>query len=90
LTIREGRVTNNQSLAYLATAAAVVWFLPNAYELLRNYRPGIYTFQVPSTTPDLLRLKWRPTLLWAFFYGGIGVWILFSLTAQKPFVYGGF
>lgn len=90
LYIRQNRVTTNISLVYLVMAAMIVWLLPNAYELLRNYRPGIFTYQVPSTTPVLLRLKWRPTPLWALLYAGISIWILFSLTYQNPFVYGGF
>jgi alginate O-acetyltransferase complex protein AlgI len=79
-----------QDWATLAGAAAIAYLLPNAYELLRRYRPGIVTFPNPSTTPTLLRLAWRPNLFWAILIAGLTAFLFTRLNRPAPFLYAGF
>ena len=72
----------------LLFAFAIIYLAPNAYELLERYRPGITTWNVPSTTPVMLRLRWRPTLLWGLFVAALGLAVFSRLAAPVPFVYG--
>ena len=74
----------------LTVALAIIWLCPNAYEFLRDTRPGILTWTVASTTPRWMRLAWRPTLLWATFAMIVGLVVLDSLKIPTPFDYGGF
>ncbi|MEO6225840.1 MAG: MBOAT family O-acyltransferase [Sphingomicrobium sp.] len=72
----------------LAIALAIIYLAPNAYELLERYRPGIVTWQVPSTTPAWLRVRWRPTLLWGLVIALLGLTVFGRLAQPVPFVYG--
>lgn len=83
-------LTNREPVIYLAAALAAIWLLPNAYEFLRNYQPGILTWPVPSTTPRWTNLAWRPTLLWGALGSALALIVVCSLNAPTPFVYGGF
>jgi alginate O-acetyltransferase complex protein AlgI len=74
----------------LGLLAGVVYLLPNAYELLRRYRPGIVTFQNESTSPDLLRWTWRPTVQWALVVGSLAVAVFLRINHVAPFLYGAF
>lgn len=71
-------------------AFAIVWLLPNAYELMRRYRPGIVTFPVPSYTPVALRFVWRPTLFWGVIVAIGMLFVVRALGTPAPFVYGDF
>jgi alginate O-acetyltransferase complex protein AlgI len=75
---------------YLTVAFATIWLLPNAYEFLRKYQPGIVTWPVPSTTPRWTNFAWRPTLLWGAVASALAFMVVRSLNAPTPFVYGGF
>jgi D-alanyl-lipoteichoic acid acyltransferase DltB (MBOAT superfamily) len=72
----------------LIFALAIIYLAPNAYELLQRYRPGITTWDVRSTTPAILRLRWRPTLLWGLFVAALGLAVFSRLAQPVPFVYG--
>ena len=72
----------------IVVAFAIIYLAPNAYELLDRYRPGITTWNVPSTTPPLFRFRWRPTLLWGVFVAALGFAVFSRLAAAVPFVYG--
>jgi D-alanyl-lipoteichoic acid acyltransferase DltB (MBOAT superfamily) len=86
-----GRVLNTREpVVYLGMSFAIIWLLPNAYEFMRNYRPGIITFAVPSTTPRWAACCWRPTLVWAVMVSLLALVVIRSLNAPSPFVYGGF
>ena len=74
----------------LGLVAAAVYLLPNAYDLLRRYRPGIVTFQNDSTSPDLLRRAWRPTVSWALFVSALAVAVFMRINHVTPFLYGAF
>jgi alginate O-acetyltransferase complex protein AlgI len=78
------------SYPILAAAFGIIWLLPNAYEFLGRYRPGIQTFAVPSETPALFKFIWRPTLFWAAIAAVCGFIVLRQLGTPAPFVYGGF
>jgi D-alanyl-lipoteichoic acid acyltransferase DltB (MBOAT superfamily) len=72
----------------LIFALGIIYLAPNAYELLERYRPGITTWNVPSTTPELLSFRWRPTLLWGVFVAVLGLAVFNRLAQPVPFVYG--
>jgi alginate O-acetyltransferase complex protein AlgI len=72
----------------LICALAIIYLAPNAYELLDRYRPGITTWNVPSTTPAILRFRWRPTLMWGLFVAVLGLAVFSRLAQPVPFVYG--
>jgi alginate O-acetyltransferase complex protein AlgI len=76
--------------APVAAAALIVYFLPNIYEVLRRYRPGIRAFTNASNTPALLRAAWRPTLAWSLFLIVLGALAYTRLNYRAPFLYGGF
>jgi alginate O-acetyltransferase complex protein AlgI len=72
----------------LSFALGIIYLAPNAYELLDRYRPGIATWNVPSTTPAILRFRWRPTLIWGLFVAALGLAAFGRLAQPVPFVYG--
>lgn len=72
----------------LTFALAIIYLAPNAYELLDRYRPGITTWRVPSTTPGMLRFRWRPNLLWGLVVAALGLAVFSRLAHPVPFVYG--
>jgi alginate O-acetyltransferase complex protein AlgI len=74
----------------IALAAAIVYSLPNVYELLKYYRPGIVTFVNPSMTPSISRVTWRPNLIWALFVGTLAVLVFVRLNHPTPFLYAQF
>ena len=74
----------------LGLVAAAVYLLPNVYDLLRRYRPGLVTFQNDSTSPAPLRLVWRPTASWALLVGGLAVAVFLRINHIAPFLYGAF
>ena len=49
-------------LGIAVAALCFVWFLPNLYELARDDRPGITTWENRSYTVPRLQLIWRPNL----------------------------
>lgn len=77
-------------IGYLAIAYAIVWFLPNVYEFMDRYQPGIYTFAVPSTTPQFFRFRWRPTWYWGLLAAAGLLMAISELNKPVPFIYGGF
>ena len=74
----------------LALIAVAVYLLPNAYDLLRRYRPGIIVFANASTSPEALRLAWRPNLYWAILLGLIAGAVFMRINHVTPFLYGAF
>jgi alginate O-acetyltransferase complex protein AlgI len=74
----------------LAWAFAICWLCPNTYEFLRNYKPGILTWKLPSTTPRWMSFSWHPTLLWALAFFVLGFMVIGALGVPTPFDYGGF
>jgi D-alanyl-lipoteichoic acid acyltransferase DltB (MBOAT superfamily) len=76
--------------APIAAAAIIVYLMPNAYELLRNYRPGIRVFANASHTVPVMRLAWRPSLAWALLLVAAGAAAFLRLNYRAAFLYGGF
>ena len=74
----------------LATVAAIVYLLPNAYEALRRFRPGFHTFENRSTTPPALRVEWKPNAAWGLLVAAMVLAVLASLNVPSPFLYGRF
>ncbi len=81
---------NWNSAAQIAAAFALIWLAPNSQELLRRYRPGIRTWDNPSTTPALFRLEWRPTLAWALFAALLLLSAFALISYKAPFIYMGY
>nr|WP_240903023.1 MBOAT family O-acyltransferase [Caulobacter sp. SLTY] len=81
---------NWPAAAQVAGAFALIWLAPNSQELLRRYRPGIRTWNNPSTTPGPLRVEWRPTLLWGLFVAGLLLGALSMIAYRTPFIYMGY
>jgi alginate O-acetyltransferase complex protein AlgI len=91
LTDPSGRVINNREpVLYIAVAFSIIWLLPNTYELMSNYRPGILTWNVPSTTPRWADVSWRPTIRWGVLFSLLTAVVIGSLNVPSRFVYGGF
>ncbi len=76
--------------AQVAGAFALIWLAPNSQELLRRYRPGIRTWQNPSTTLRAVRIEWRPTLLWGAFTAVLLLSALAMIAYRTPFIYMGY
>ena len=74
----------------IAIAAFIVYLLPNIYEVLRNYRPGIVTYENRSTAVAILRVAWRPNLVWGLYLGGLAIVAFTYLNIPAPFLYAGF
>ncbi len=75
---------------YLTVSLAIIWLFPNTYEFLRNERPGISTWLVPSTTPRWMRFAWHPTLAWAISALVLAIIVIGSLGVPTQFDYGAF
>jgi alginate O-acetyltransferase complex protein AlgI len=74
----------------IALAAAIVYLLPNIYEVLKLYRPGIWTFVNPSVTPSVFCVRWRPNLIWGLFLTILAMAVFAKLNLPSPFLYAGF
>lgn len=74
----------------LGVIAATVYLLPNVYDLMRRYRPGIVTFENQSTSPDVLRVAWRPNVLWALFLCLLAIAVFMRINHASPFLYAAF
>jgi len=73
-----------------ASAAAIVWFLPNSNEFLRRYQPGIFSWINPPTTPAAFRAVWRPNVAGSLFAVVLAAACIWGLTFKAPFIYLGF
>jgi len=76
--------------AVIAASFAIVWLLPNAYELLGRYRPNIKTFTNVTMTPWWFRFEWRPTPCWGLFVAVLLAIAFVKLGTKIPFLYGQF
>jgi len=77
-------------LGIAVAALCFVWFLPNLYELARDDRPGITTWENRSYTVPRLQLIWRPNLAWGAVMGGATLISLYYIGRLPPFLYLGF
>jgi alginate O-acetyltransferase complex protein AlgI len=82
--------TSRWNWVIVVLVAAMVYLLPNVYEILRRYRPGIVTYANPSMTPALLRVAWRPNLQWGLFVAGLALIVFTRLNRPTVFLYEGF
>ena len=82
--------TNNINLSLFACSLVILWFMPNATEILSRYRPGIVTYANEVYVLPALRFVWRPNVIWAC--GTVlmfmGAW--YFVGRQPPFLYMGF
>lgn len=71
---------------------SVVWFMPNAQEIMRRYRPALDARRnqgdtEPGVARVLVWLQWRPSLRWAGLVGVMAFAGIFSLTQVSEFLY---
>jgi alginate O-acetyltransferase complex protein AlgI len=66
---------------FFAACFFIVWFLPNTQEILNQL--------TPDTThhPSLIRINWRPTLMWAAVIGILFLPILMLVDQSTNFLY---
>lgn len=57
--------TNQKYLFLIFISLFIVWFLPNSYQLLSKYKPGLLSDE-QSLSPRRAIFTWRPTLVWNF------------------------
>lgn len=68
----------------LLLCAVLVWFLPNALELLQKYRPALETYA--SANPGRW-LVWRPDTRWALTIGVVGAVAVMNMSGLSEFLY---
>jgi D-alanyl-lipoteichoic acid acyltransferase DltB (MBOAT superfamily) len=81
---------NGRAWLVIGAIGVIVYLLPNIYEMLRAYRPAIPTYENQPLTPRLLRLRWRPNLVWGAFVAALAAIAIAKLNVPSPFLYGGF
>lgn len=81
----------------LAAPFAIIYFLPNSIQLLRDWQPGIMTYVhplAPATASPWSRwltgLAWRPDWAWAVVWVALVISSLYFVAKQPPFIYQGF
>ena len=81
---------SNLNLALFACSLVIMWFMPNAMEILQRYRPGIVTYANEVYVLPALRFVWRPNVVWACgtVLMFIGAW--YFVGRQPAFLYMGF
>ncbi len=72
-----------QHMMILAVCFAIVWFMPNAQQIL-----GKYEVALGKTKPSRFAfLQWQPTMRWAVATGIIGGFAILDLSQHTEFLY---
>jgi len=80
-----------KSLGLLAAGFAVLWFMPNAVEFLRRYRPAIVTYDNKMYLMDWAKkIVWRPSFVMSAIVTVLFAAALYFIGRQPPFLYMGF
>ncbi len=66
---------------FFAACFSIVWFLPNTQEILNQLTPDT------AHHPSLIRINWRPTLMWAAAIGILFLPILMLVDQSTNFLY---
>jgi hypothetical protein len=74
----------------LGFAFSIIYFCPNAVELMSKYRPAIMTYHNKSYGFAFLRGIWRPGKIAAVFIAVLVITSLYFVSRQPPFLYQGF
>jgi D-alanyl-lipoteichoic acid acyltransferase DltB (MBOAT superfamily) len=74
----------------LCFAFFIIYFCPNAVELMSKYRPAIMTYHNKSYGLAFLRGIWRPGKVAAIFITVLVLASLYYVSRQPPFLYQGF
>jgi D-alanyl-lipoteichoic acid acyltransferase DltB (MBOAT superfamily) len=74
----------------IAAIAAIVYLLPNIYEVLKPYRPCIVVFANEPTTAPIFRVTWRPNFIWGLIVCLLAALVFLNLNIPAPFLYAGF
>ncbi|MEL7709009.1 MBOAT family O-acyltransferase [Citromicrobium bathyomarinum] len=77
-------------LALVFAILGFCWFLPNAYELARDHKPGLFTWTYPANRNLLARIKWAPNIIWGGIMAGALLGTLYYVSRLPPFIYLGF
>lgn len=81
---------NRREWVRLAAVAIVVYGMPNTYELLKNYRPGLRIYANPPTGAALARVAWRPTLVWGAALSALAAIAFLNINVPTRFLYAAF
>jgi alginate O-acetyltransferase complex protein AlgI len=81
---------NPRKWLIIAVVAFIVYTLPNIYEVLKFYRPGIVTFDNKSMTAPIFQVTWRPNLVWGLAIAMLALLAFARLNQATPFLYAGF
>jgi len=77
-------------LALVFAIRGFCWFLPKAYELARDHKPGLFTWTYPANRNLLARIKWAPNIIWGAIMAGALLATLYYVSRLPPFIYLGF
>lgn len=81
-------IKNDAIKLFLALASlCFCLFLPNVYELAREYNPGLITFQNKPTMTFFPRLRWQPNLIWGIILASALTATLTYIGRLPPFLY---
>jgi len=73
----------------LAILAAVVWLLPNMYQIMRKIEPAIniYRGKIEGSRYRWLDIQWQPGVIWAGITGIIGLFAILYSARASEFLY---
>lgn len=74
----------------LLAACSAVWLLPNAYEFLRRYRPGIATYANEYYGLKSLSFAWRANAFWGVTILSMSAIAMYYFNRPSIFLYMGF
>ncbi len=76
---------NLQAWIEIGLLLAIVWIMPNTYQIMIAFKPVLLTYQKMKIQPTWLH--WRPTRKWAATYGVMAALAILSLTRVSEFLY---
>jgi len=74
-------------LVWLIVLFFITFFSPNTQQIMRAYCPVLDTFKGGIPKLRYRWMRWRPTVLWGLFVGGIFVFSVLSLNKKSEFLY---
>lgn len=80
-----------EPMGFVVVVAAIIALAPNTQQLLGRYRPVLDWARWRDVAPPVIKLTWRPTLLWAIWSGAVLFFAAaFILRGQSEFIYFNF
>jgi D-alanyl-lipoteichoic acid acyltransferase DltB (MBOAT superfamily) len=85
ITFGEVGLFDTKQLIGLLLLFAIVWLMPNIYQMMEQFKPVILTYPNLILQPSWLR--WQPTRRWATAFAVIAAIAILSLTRISEFLY---